>query len=367
MEANTADLERGYTHISGRVLKHYESGKRPQAPYIILDRDSCIRHASDNITHLVDYTPAELVGNSFERFLSWEQYRAALRIIAQRADYGSLQSAESARLWYTRLEQQDLRMARRLFSPPGKVASVHAQIRDFMKSGKEQHPEPSQIRIQNKNGDTVILNDDFIVYRHPDGFYAGAFVTLKPAPKKSNWFASLKFWGAPDTIAIGDQYVVPVFSLKDKDSLRHTISELIKDVQQPANVNLVLDFSMIEDIDREQTAIMGGKEKSLEELAVRSILAATQERAKAGTLKLGNVPIGVEDIATEYFEKKMPGLCAALGYHPLSTASDTQEELTTHEALLSHIGTKMQVMEEKFRANTISEPSISPVPAHPTG
>ncbi len=332
----------GYSLILERVLKHYDAKKGPRAPYIILDADSTIRYASESVVHLVQYTPDELTGQPFLRFLSWDQYTAALRIVAHRADHvASGRDRATLQQWYAHLEDE-IENVRRLFSPPGKVASVNAQIKAFLRGREEKERIPSKVRIQEKSGETMVLDDELTLYRHPDGGYAGAFVTLRQAPKKSRWKSYL--WAnKQDAYPITTQYVLPVFSLRDKTAIQRSLSELVRETMtRPKEEPLVIDLGMVEDVDAD---------------AMRALLSLVADRTEAGTVKIGNAPEGVEAVVQEYLQKKLPGLCCPLDYKPVIevTSPDTPRELTTHEDLERYISAKLNNMEEKIRANTVPE------------
>jgi len=398
-KTDLAKLQAGYSYILERVLRHYDKAairskkeEGPDAPYVLLDANSTIRYARDDITQLIRHTPEDLIGNSFGNFLSWEQYRAALRIIAHRADRANslkenpaIENAEErgqdyrnrVRQAYAHLET-DIYLARKLLSPPGKVASVNELVEKLLSRGEDKLSDCSKIRILDKDGGTVTLDDELILYLHPQGFYAGAFVSLKPPKKQGKWPSiSLPWKKTADTYTVTNQYIVPVFSLHNHDAIRNTLSEIRIGADRAASLQdmVVLDFSMIDDFARPEKPAEGKKEtrdeqhRRMSEDTAQMFLNQVKSRAEAGTLKLGNVPNSVEEIAAECFGKRIPGLCVSLDYAPLTvvTAPDKQQELTTHEEILAYVNQKTNVLEDKFHANNVSGQGVPPVQASAEG
>jgi hypothetical protein len=375
-ETNPQDVlkrEAGYQYILERVLRHYDERKGPKASYVILDCESTVRYASPSVEHLIGYVPEAVVGKQFGDFLSWDLYSAALRGMVQRADRAlalssqapaekslsaeadaaAQQNRELARQWYSILTE-DLGQIRRVFSPPGKVASVNELVKEFVQGGERKYSGKSKIRIRDSHGDAHALNDDFTLYQHPDGGYAGMLVLLTPMPKRSSW-KSYFTWKTPDARIVGNEYVVPVYGMSDKTIIQRTLAELVAHAyDHPTDQPLVLDLGLADEVDPD---------------AFRAVLALTGRHAEAGTLVVGNAPEGAKDVVNAYYSKKQPVAFVTLEFPPLleSPSPDVTHEIGSHEALATHLNKRMNQLEERAYANAVSGTSVPPVQTNPQG
>lgn len=363
--------EAGYNYILERVLRHYDRKEGPRAPYVILDRESTIRYVGKDIQMLTHHEPEMLIGKKYEEFLSWDMYAAALRSLAQRADRTlalstkapaadadpaahAAQNKEFAQQWY-KILIDDFGQIRRVFSPPGKVASVNDLVKEFEQGTEQKKTDKSRVRVKSANGEVCSLDDEFTLYRAPDGSYAGMFVTLTPTPKKTSW-KSYFTWKTPHARIVTNEYVVPVYGLTDKAIVQRTLSEMVMHAYNhyPKDQTLVLDLGLADDIDAD---------------ALQTVLGLAEPHANAGTLVVGNAHQEAKDIAIAYFKRKNCAAFVPLEFPTLieSTEPDVTHEIASHEELAVHVNKKLNQLEDIAHGNRVSGARVPPVQTNPQG
>lgn len=348
-------VEAGLSYVQSKAAKNLEGVvqqgkprlKMRNTPYFILDKNGVIRYASEPVRHFTGIDTSEFLGKKYMHFLAWDMYASALRPLAHRIDITKrhLEDFTKERLIkrYKRLFN-DLGRIKKRFSPFGHALQMKEKKDRYMKNwDREPSRHEMVIRLKSSSDEAVPMQGDVYFYQHPEHYYAGALVMLRNI--KTSWtkyFLRNPF--AQRQLTVTNQYVMPVFSLKDEEAeLQNIVREILDEERRMKDQETILDLGLLDDVHQEN---LNG---ILSQLGNWNLIVGTNNDDIRNWV--GAHPL----------HKKTS--CFQLQYPPLmrSTGPDKWETLTSHVQIQSHVNAGFKRLEEKIHADRISEEGVREV------